>query len=384
MQDKDSPTDDSLNAWLHLNFTEGVGPITLRGLLAFFGLPESVLAANTTQIAKVAGAAVAQAITANATPQSEAREKTITASLAWLAQSSEASPRHILTWESPQYPAQLLEIADAPPVLFALGDLAALDYPILAVVGSRNATAQGIANARAFAEALAQREVCIISGLAQGIDAAAHEGAMAVLGATIAVVGTGIDRVYPAKHHDLAHRIASNGGLILSEYALGTLPMPAHFPRRNRIISGLSRAVLVVEAAAASGSLITARNAGEQGRDILAIPGSIHSPLSKGCHQLIKQGAKLVESAQDVLEELRLAIPQVGAKVKKSGKPAALPKKTGDVVLDAIPFEPIAIDALIAQLSPTMPDHAVMAQLTMLELSGQITLLPGAQVQRLG
>ncbi len=215
---------------------------------------------------------------------------------------------HLVAWDDPDYPRALLELGHAPPSLYFVGRREFLNRPALAIVGSRHATAQGTDDARNFAQALADAGITIVSGLALGIDAAAHEGALRGAGSTLAVVGTGLDRVYPARHRDLARRIAASGGL-LSEFAPGTPPRASHFPRRNRLISGLARGVLVVEAAPQSGSLITARYAGEQGREVFAIPGSIHSPLAKGCHQLLREGAKLVETAQDVLDELGMGEP---------------------------------------------------------------------------
>ncbi len=222
--------------------------------------------------------------------------------LNWLAKAN----NHIVTLADPDYPKALLEIADPPPLLYAKGNIALLNKLSIAIVGSRNASVQGEKNAEAFAQGLAVHGLCIVSGLALGIDGAAHRGALKAKGDTIAVVGTGLDMVYPAQHRDLAHQIASSG-LIISEFPLGTLSKPQNFPRRNRLISGLSLGCLVVEANLKSGSQITARLSAEQGREVFAIPGSIHSPLAKGCHQLIKQGAKLVDSLQDIVEELNLS-----------------------------------------------------------------------------
>jgi DNA processing protein len=284
------------------------------------------------------------------------------------------------------YPAALLEIPDPPLMLYALGQIGRLHEleigHCVAMVGSRNPTPQGQINAREFARSLAASGLTIVSGLALGVDGAAHEGAL--LGATtgtlptIAVVGTGLDRVYPRQHRDLAHQIAKRG-VILSEYPLGTPPLAPNFPRRNRLISGLSQATLVVEAALQSGSLITAKQALEQGRDVMAIPGSIHATQSKGCHLLIKQGAKLVESAQDVLEELRL--PDALAKL-----PLALPPASEDPteteLLTARGHDPVSLDALQARCGWRTAD--LQAQLLELELMGQVGRLPGGLFQRLG
>jgi len=255
----------------------------------------------------------------------------------------------------------------------------------LAIVGSRNPTPQGESNARQFARAFGSAGICVVSGLALGIDGAAHDGAMLGGGETIAVVGTGLDRVYPKKHLDLAHRIARQG-MILSEFPLGTPPLTANFPRRNRIISGLSRGTLVVEAALQSGSLITARLAAEQGKEVFAIPGSIHSPQSRGCHALIKQGAKLVETAQDILDELRWP----GDAPPASSFPDALQAPADDdaagpacedPLLAALGFDAVSLDALQARTG--LPTARLQTQLLELELGGQVARLPGGLFQRL-
>jgi len=281
----------------------------------------------------------------------------------------------------------LLLIPDPPVMLYALGQTAALQglkaEQSLAMVGSRNPTPQGQSNAREFARALAGSGLTIVSGMALGIDGAAHDGALQGASpqalATIAVVGTGLDRVYPRQHRELAHRIAQRG-LILSEYPLGTPPLNANFPKRNRLIAGLSQATLVVEAALQSGSLITAKQALEQGRDVLAIPGSIHSAQAKGCHALIKQGAKLVESAQDVLEELRM--PDPFAPVPLALAPTAAPTETEDELLSAMGHDPVGLDALQARCG--WPTARLQAQLLELELMGQVGRLPGGLFQRMG
>jgi DNA processing protein len=238
-------------------------------------------------------------------------------------------------------------------------------------VGSRNATPQGLRDAEAFSHALSDAGLTIVSGLALGIDAAAHRGGLAGAGSSIAVVGTGLDRIYPAHNQALAHQLAEQG-LIVSEFPLGTSPLPGNFPRRNRIISGLSRGVLVVEAAPDGGSLITARSAAEQGREVFAIPGSIHSPLARGCHALIKQGAKLVESAADILDELawqqRLATP-------------VLRQTLPDPVLDALDGAPTTLDTLAQRTGLTL--GALSAKLLALELDGQIASLPGGHYQKI-
>jgi DNA processing protein len=299
----------------------------------------------------------------------------------------------VLTLGDAYYPAPLLDIPDPPLMLYAMGQTAQLATlraeHALAMVGSRNPTPQGVENAHNFACSLAASGLTVVSGLALGVDGAAHEGALQgalQTGplATIAVVGTGLDRVYPRQHRDLAHRIAQNG-LILSEYPLGTPPLSPNFPRRNRLISGLSQATLVVEAALQSGSLITAKQALEQGRDVMAIPGSIHSTQAKGCHALIKQGAKLVESAQDVLEELRLPTP-AAQKVLDLTEPSTEDASSGQdperVLLRALGHDPVGLDALQARCG--WPTAQLQAQLLELELMGQVGRLPGGLFQRMG
>ena len=312
-------TPEELGAWLRLVLTPGVGLESARRLLAAFGEPQAIFGQTETALCQVVSAKQAQALQLMPDGCAELTQDT----LDWL-QAANGPGRCVITLGDADYPAPLLDIPDPPLMLYALGQTTQLatlrTQQALAMVGSRNPTPQGAENARAFACSLAASGLTVVSGLALGVDGAAHEGALqgAIQGgfqagatgplATIAVVGTGLDRVYPRQHRDLAHRIAQHG-LILSEYPLGTPPLAANFPRRNRLISGLSQATLVVEAALQSGSLITAKQALEQGRDVMAIPGSIHSTQAKGCHALIKQGAKLVESAQDVLEELRLPAP---------------------------------------------------------------------------
>jgi DNA processing protein len=277
-----------------------------------------------------------------------------------------------LTLADTAYPKSLLEIPDPPLMLYAKGRIELLSANSIAVVGSRNATAQGISNAEKFSEVLSKAGFTIVSGMALGIDTAAHQGALRGSGSTVAVIGTGADIVYPARNHALAHMIAESG-CILSEYALGTPALPANFPRRNRIISGLSKGVLVVEAAAQSGSLITARMAGEQGRDVFAIPGSIHSPLAKGCHLLIKQGAKLVESAQDILEEISCRKP--------APVPAAAQAVPDSPILAAMGFDPVDLDTLAERCGFDIA--SLHAELLTLELDGMVETLPGGTVRRL-
>lgn len=352
-----------LAAWLRL--TESVEPGAARRLLAMAGSPEAVF--------ELPGAALAQALPpkqreAFARPPEHLAEL-IDKARAWVAE-----PGHdLLVLGDADYPPRLLATADPPLLLWLQGPRELLAAPSLAIVGSRNPTAQGADNARAFAGALAQAGQAIVSGLALGIDAAAHEGALDAGGATIAVVGTGLDQVYPSRNRALAARILAGGGLIVSEYSLGTPVMQANFPRRNRIIAGLTQGCLVVEAAVQSGSLITARLAVEAGREVFAIPGSIHSPQSRGCHALIRQGAKLVESAQDVLEEL------TGLQAPATPEIAETPHEQ-QALLDAMGFDPVSLDALMSRCG--WPAAELSAALLELELDGQVARLAGQLFQR--
>jgi DNA processing protein len=282
-----------------------------------------------------------------------------------------AEPGHaVLTLADNAYPRQLLEIPDPPALLYVAGVARLLSSPALAVVGSRNATPQGLKNAHAFARALSDAGLAIASGLALGVDSEAHRGGLAGRGSTLAVLGTGVDVTYPRRNAPLADEILARGVLV-SEFPLGTEPHAGNFPRRNRLISGLARGCLVVEAAVDSGSLITARLAADQGREVFAIPGSIHSPLSKGCHALIKQGAKLVESAEDVLEELGIAAHAPENTVESGA---------GHELLEKMGFDPCDIDELIARSG--LPVETISAALLELELDGKIAGLPGGLYQR--
>ena len=362
---------DELGAWIRLLETPGVGRESARRLLAAFGSPQAVLAASTAARREVVGAVAATALAES----SETLEQRIRTTLDWLAAESTA-PRHVITLDHPLFPQALLNAADPPLMLYAQGQLELLVGEAIAVVGSRNPTRQGTDNARAFSAHLSHAGFTVVSGLALGIDAAAHAGGLEGPASTVAVVGTGLDRVYPKRHLTLARRIAEEG-LIVSEYSLGTPPLPENFPNRNRIIAALSRGTLVVEAALKSGSLITARLASESGREVFAIPGSIHSPQSRGCHALIKQGAKLVENAQDILEELR--VPGSAAPIVSTQAELAL---DGDVVLAALGFDPVTLDALVARTDWSAA--ALSVRLLELELNGQIARLPGQLFQRIG
>jgi DNA processing protein len=358
-----------LAAWLRLLETPQVGRESARRLLAAFGSADAILAASTAARKEVVTGETATAL-AQTPDDVLARIET---TVRWLAESTDEAPRQVLTLGDPSYPQALLESADPPLLLYLQGDAQLLARPSLAVVGSRNPTPQGLENARSFSAHLGQAGLTIVSGLAMGVDGAAHEGGLSTLGSTVAVVGTGLDRVYPRRHLELAHRIASKG-LMVSEYSLGAPPLAPHFPQRNRIIAGLTRGTLVVEAALQSGSLITARLASESGRDVFAIPGSIHSPQSRGCHALIKQGAKLVDSAQDVLDELPW---------KTSALEVAIPiPDSADPLLEALGYDPVNLDALIARTGWQAPQ--LSASLLELELAGQVARLPGQLFQRVG
>jgi DNA processing protein len=363
--------DAEFAAWFRLLETPGLGRSTARRLLASCGTPEAVLSAAPAALRQMAGAAVLQALSEE--PPFFADR--LAAAQAW----RHAAPdHHVLTLGDPRYPAALLQTVDPPLLLYLRGDPACLQHASLALVGSRQATAQGCDNARQFARALGDAGYWVISGLAQGIDAAAHEGALESAAGTIAVVGTGLDLVYPPRHRALADRIAAKGAL-LSEYAPGTPALPEHFPQRNRIIAGLSMGTLVVEAALRSGSLITARMASEAGREVFAIPGSIHAPQARGCHSLIKQGAKLVESAQDVLEELQgqAAPRQANLPLNASDNSDSA---AADPLLAALGPDPVTLDALLARTGWSTSE--MNARLLEMELVGQVARLPGGLFQR--
>ncbi len=295
---------------------------------------------------------------------------TFAADLAWLTEED----HHLVTWSDSDYPPLLREIPDPPAVLYVNGQRESLNHPQLAIVGSRNPTPLGAQNASAFARSLVQSGLSITSGLALGIDAAAHRGALEAGGTTIAVAGTGLDRVYPARHRELAHTIAARGALV-SEFPIGTPARAGNFPVRNRLISGLSLGVLVVEAAVQSGSLITARLAGEQGREVFALPGSIHSPLARGCHALIRQGAKLVETAVHILEELG-PLAQIAQgqprPVISTNAPALAPLERQ--LLDCLGYDPMHVDAVIDRSGLTA--DTVSSILLQLELRGLVLAGP--------
>ena len=363
----------ALADWIRLTLVPGIGSERQRRLIKAFGLPAHIFNAGHAALAGVIGDTLAHRVR-----EHDAHEAT-DAACAWAGQPD----NHIVTLADAAYPQSLLDLPDPPTVLYVKGSLAILNAPALAIVGARSASPPGTENAAAFAESLARSGLVVISGLALGIDAAAHRGALRGGGKTVAVIGTGADRVYPARNKALAQQILDSGGALVSEFPLGT-PAAAHnFPRRNRIIAGLSRGVLVVEAALGSGSLITARLANEQGRDVFAIPGSIHSPLSKGCHHLIREGAKLVETAQDILEERAFSglAPLPATPQNHPTTAPAVPQKDEAQVLDAMGHDPVNLDTLAGRTGLTT--ETLYAMLLEMELCGRLARLPGGRFQRL-
>jgi DNA processing protein len=351
-------------AWLRLTLVKGLGSAVVRQLLAAFGSPQRVLGAGIAELNRVVAPELSSAISAGG--NKVAAEMT----LDWLRDPA----NHIVVLGDDYYPQLLLQIPDPPPLLYVKGDCSMLNNFALAIVGSRNATAQGLANAEAFAHALSDAGMTIVSGLASGVDAAAHRGGIAGRSASVAVVGTGLDIVYPSRNRALAHALAERGALV-SEFPLGVPAIASNFPRRNRLISGISRGCLVIEAALQSGSLITARLANEQGREVFALPGSIHSPLAKGCHRLIKQGAKLVDDVNDILDEFNLN--PVSTRTTE-----ALPTdSTAARLYKLLGHDPCTLDALAERAKLTA--DAVAAVLLELELSGLIEKLPGNKFQRI-
>ncbi|WP_394787415.1 DNA-processing protein DprA [Rhodoferax sp.] len=377
---------DELASWLRLVHTPGVGSDTARRLLATFGLPASVFAQSQASLRQIVTPAQANAL--HLVPAELAAQ--LTATTDWLAQTDAAgSQRAILTLGDGRYPNSLLAMEDPPLLLFVLGRIDLWrdnTGQSIAIVGSRNPTPQGEANAKQFGQACAQAGLTVVSGLALGVDSAAHHGALEGAAAapdqlaTIAVVGTGLDRVYPKRNLALAHQIAQQG-LLISEYPLGTPPLPANFPKRNRLIAGLTQGTLVVEAALRSGSLITARLASEQGKEVFAIPGSIHSAQAQGCHALIKQGAKLVENIQDVLDELRPLTAIKTVAIDAEDESAAAENSLEDPLLAALGYDPAGLDALVARTG--IAPAQLQVQLLELELDNQVARLPGGLFQRM-
>ena len=358
-------------AWLRLIATPGLGPRTARQLLSTFGLPDAIFSASISALLRLLPEPLARLIAQSPTAEVQSA---IDATEQWLAA---ASDHALLTLADSAYPQALLATIDPPPALFAIGRVELLNRPSIAIVGSRNATRQGSENAQLFARALAQAGVTVASGLALGIDAAAHRGALAADSdaSTIAVVGTGVDVTYPASNRTLTTEVRKRG-VVISEFTLRTPALAHNFPRRNRIIAGMTRGTLVVEAALRSGSLITARLAAENGREVFAVPGSIHSPLAKGCHRLIRDGAKLVESAQDVLEEIGFARRSAAGVTETPLEPA-----THADVLSLLGHDPIDLERLVEQ-SGREPGELVGALLE-LELAQHVERLPGNRYQRL-
>jgi len=367
-----SPSQEEIHAWIRLTLEPGIGPTHARVLLAAIGLPQEIYSASSATLSKHVPTDLATQL--RQAPSAQTLEL-IDRSIEWL----EAPEHHLLTLADPAYPAALLDTHDPPTVLYVNGRVDLLNRPTISVVGARNATPGGRDNARSFANYLAQQGWCVASGLAHGIDTAAHEGALEAglqAGSTIAVMGTGIDIVYPAANLKLAHRIAAEGALV-SELPLGTPSIPYQFPRRNRIVAGLARGVLVVEAAKQSGSLITARLASEMGREVFAIPGSIHSPLSRGCHELIRQGAKLVESGQDIADELGRPSMTEPAPAKAA---ATFKTPHASQILNALGHDPVDIDTLQARTDLEVSELGAL--LVQLELEHAISRLDDGRYQR--
>lgn len=354
--------DDDLRAWIELSLIPGLSPRALHCLLGHFGDPAAVLRASPGALGQVVPPSICQAIVSSDT--SDLLQQTVS----WLGDS-----RHrVVTLADPEYPPRLLQIPDPPAVLYVMGDASLLARPSLAIVGSRSATPQGRRNAGDFARTLSRTGLTIVSGLALGIDAAAHEGGLEGKGSTIAVMGTGPETFYPRANRGLAERIR-NQGVLVTEYPIGMPPLRTNFPRRNRLIAGLARGVLVVEAALASGSLITARMAADQGREVFAIPGSIHSPVARGCHALIRQGAKLVETASDVLEEIQSVVPNCAEACHDTSR-------SEGGLLPHMGYDPCDIGTLADRSGLTA--DTVSAMLLQLELEGKIGSLPGGLFQR--
>lgn len=363
---------ERLRPWLRLAHAPGIGPRTVARLLEQFGDPAGVVAAGRAEL-ESAGLKSAQVDSLL-----DPREAAVDADLAW----AEQEGAHILPLDEPSYPRLLSQLPAAPVLLYVRGDPSVLADPILAIVGSRNPTPAGRETTRDLARHLAACGLTIASGLAIGIDGAAHEGALAG-GRTVAVLGTGPDRIYPASHRDLALRIAENGALV-TEYPPGSTAIGRNFPRRNRIISGLSLGTLVTEAALKSGSLITARYAMEQGREVFAIPGSIHNPVARGCHALLRDGARLVESAADVLEELAPLLGPFTADPRPQAAPRS--RAEGDLdpeydrLLDALGHDPLSPDELIRRTG--LPAESIASMLLLLELEGHVSSYPGGRYCR--
>ena len=396
LNDSDLP---GRTGWLRLMLTPGIGPMAVRELVERAGPPEAILDQPHARLATMVGPRIAGALAA--APPADAPE--VVRALDWAA----GPAHHLLTLADPDYPERLREVGDAPPLLFVRGNPARLTRPAIAVVGSRSASRGGAETAESFARTLAESGLTIVSGLARGIDAAAHRGAIGREGGTVAVLGTGVDMIYPATNRALADAIRADGGTLVSEQPLGAGPLRANFPRRNRLIAGLSLGVLVVEAALRSGSLITARLAGDFGRDVFAVPGSIHSPLSRGCHALIKDGAKLVECANDIFSEFVLppptTVPEPGGRTGRptcdappaadgpgltaglgstNGRPPAVGglASTDDGLVEAIGWDPVSTEQLALRW-PIDPAR-LSVRLLELEFTGRVERLADGRYRR--
>jgi DNA processing protein len=372
-------TNAELTAWLALAGANGPTPAALRALLDAFGAPQAVRAQSFDSLAAIAGEQAARAVLA---PPGAGFDESVARLAAWCSEAGNA----LVSLDDPAYPPTLRTMHDPPPLLYVKGRIELLHAPGVAIVGSRNATPQGLEDAEHFARTLASAGLTVISGLALGIDGAAHRGALDGRGGTVAVIGTGADIVYPAGHRALAHSLAARGAIV-SEWPLGTPARREHFPQRNRLIAGLSRGVLIIEAALRSGSLITARLANEMGREVFAVPGSIHAPLSRGCHQLIKEGAKLTETPEDIFEELGIAPAPPSAPSEPASAAASssgLDPRHVDAcaarVLDALGHAPATLEILAARTD--MPGAALQGKLLELELAGHVSALPGGRFAR--
>lgn len=366
---KPPTSDDELAYWLALLRCPSIGPRRFQVLLEHYQQPQQLFELESSELDQIKLPSAARHWLRNPDWPS------IELDLNWLASNKE---HRILNWQDPDYPSRLKEIDSAPPLLFTKGDISLLNKPQLAIVGSRNPSTGGKEMAQNFAYELSNTGLTVTSGLALGVDAAAHQGALSGAAKTIAVTGTGLDRLYPARNKNLAHQIAEEG-LIISEFPIGTPPLPSHFPRRNRIISGLSLGVLVIEAALQSGSLITARLASEQGREVFAIPGSIHNPLAKGCHQLIRQGAKLVETVSHIIEELDSVFIQTPPPEKATTE-APILEEIAEKLLSFIGYDPISVDTLVERSQ--LGIDTVCSNLLVLELQGMVCSAPGGHYIR--
>lgn len=363
---------EQLKYWLALWRISGIGPARFAKVLAVLPELEELFTSNSNTLLKQCGFKD-ELIAAVQAPDWGAVEQ----DLQWAAQPN----CHIITLNDSRYPYLLRQIADPPPLLFVRGDLAVLNQPQLAMVGSRNASPAGFEAAQQFAAYFAQLGMVITSGLALGIDAASHQGALSSeKGKTIAVMGTGPNHIYPGRHQALAARIAANGALV-TEYPLGIGVKAEHFPRRNRIISGLATGVVVIEAALNSGSLITARMALEQGREVFALPGSVHNPMAKGCHALIKQGAKLVETAQDVLEEISGILQHFAVPPPMPQQCPELPAEQAKL-LACLDDAPTAVDVIVGRSGLTIEE--VSSMLLLLELNNLVASVPGGYMRKSG